>query len=382
MSASPSLSGGERRFITPADGAAQEFVVYQGLASLPPGVQALFREAALREGFFMSLPWLANLAAHGGLASGGIRLYTLGASEDEPRLLLPLLASSGRLGVRTLSALTNWYSSFYAPLLRTDANASLLLPRMLHRIVTEGWDRIDLRPMDVDSPSFAALEDALRAAGMAAQRYFCFINWYLQVDGRSYAEYAGSLPSPLRNTLKRKEKSLARSGRASFRIVTGVDEADLEAGIAAYEAIYRNSWKSPEPTPAFMPALIRLCAREGWLRLGLAHVDGEPAAAQLWIVCDGVASIYKLAYDERYAALSIGSLLTARMMEHAIDVDRVREVDYLTGDDAYKRDWMSHSRERWGLVAYNLRSARGLALAAINIGGGKLKRLLRGLRGG
>lgn len=298
----------------------------------------------MREGVFMSLPWLANLAAHGGLTSGGIRVYTLGASADEPRLLLPLLASSSGLGVRTLSAPTNWYSSFYAPLLRIDASASLLLPRMLQRIVGEGWDRIDLRPMDVEAPTFAALEDALRSAGMAVQRYFCFINWYLKVEGRSYAEYAASLPSPLRNTLKRKEKSLARSGRASFRIVTGADAADLEAGIAAYEAIYRNSWKSPEPTPAFMPALIRLCAREGWLRLGLAHVDGEPAAAQLWIVCDGVASIYKLAYDERYAALSIGSLLTARMMAHAIDVDRVREVDYLTGDDAYKRDWMSQVR--------------------------------------
>jgi CelD/BcsL family acetyltransferase involved in cellulose biosynthesis len=69
------------------------------------------------------------------------------------------------------------------------------------------------------------------------------------------------------------------------------------------------------------------------------------------------------------------------MMQQAIDVDRVREVDYLTGDDAYKRDWMSHSRERHGIVAYNLRSARGLALAAANIGGGRLRKWLRRIRG-
>jgi CelD/BcsL family acetyltransferase involved in cellulose biosynthesis len=68
------------------------------------------------------------------------------------------------------------------------------------------------------------------------------------------------------------------------------------------------------------------------------------------------------------------------MMQHVIDVDRVREVDYLTGDDAYKRDWMSHSRERHGLVAYNLRTPRGLALAAIHLAGSKLKRLARRLR--
>jgi CelD/BcsL family acetyltransferase involved in cellulose biosynthesis len=248
---------------------------------------------------------------------------------------------------------------------------------MLQRIASEAprWHRIDLRPMDVDSPLFSDTEQAMREAGMAVQRYFCFVNWYLLVEGRSYAEYAQSLPSPLRNTLKRKGRQLERSGRAEFAIITGPD--GLDAAIDAYLSVYRNSWKSPEPTPEFMPSLIRLCAHEGWLRLGVARIDGEAAAAQLWIVCNGVASIYKLAYDERHAALSLGSLLTARMMQHVIDVDRVREVDYLTGDDAYKRDWMSHSRKRYGLVGYNLRSVRGLALAATHLLGGRIRRMLR-----
>jgi CelD/BcsL family acetyltransferase involved in cellulose biosynthesis len=41
------------------------------------------------------------------------------------------------------------------------------------------------------------------------------------------------------------------------------------------------------------------------------------------------------------------------MMQHVIDVDEVVEVDYLVGDDPYKKDWMNHRRERWGIVAYN-----------------------------
>ncbi len=40
------------------------------------------------------------------------------------------------------------------------------------------------------------------------------------------------------------------------------------------------------------------------------------------------------------------------------------EIDYLTGDDAYKSAWMSHRRERIGVLACNLRSARGLLAAA------------------
>ena len=35
-----------------------------------------------------------------------------------------------------------------------------------------------------------------------------------------------------------------------------------------------------------------------------------------------------------------------KLMRHVIDVDQVREVDFGSGDDAYKKDWMSDRRER------------------------------------
>ena len=36
-----------------------------------------------------------------------------------------------------------------------------------------------------------------------------------------------------------------------------------------------------------------------------------------------------------------------------IDIDKVSQVDYLSGNDAYKKDWMSHRWERIGLVAFD-----------------------------
>jgi CelD/BcsL family acetyltransferase involved in cellulose biosynthesis len=113
----------------------------------------------------------------------------------------------------------------------------------------------------------------------------------------------------------------------------------------------------------------------GALRLGIIYIDGEPAAAQLWIVHNGCALIYKLAYDERFADLSVGTILSAALFQHALDVDKVAVVDYLSGDDAYKKDWMSARRERWGILALNPRSLHGALAIARHIGGRAVKRV-------
>lgn len=353
---------------------------YPRLSDLPEQASALFEQASAQRGLFFSLPWFRHLAGSG--LEGDVLLRVFSVREESTgnlAFVLPMRQVAGRYGMRQLEGLSNWYSSLYG-LVGAGTSQHRALSALTAEIATERprWDILDLHPLDPEDPSFEALVQALRAAGMATQRYFCFHNWYLDVAGRCYDAYAAGLPSRLKNTLKRKGRQLEKSGRARFDIVTGGEQ--LESAIAAYEQVYAASWKAPEPSPNFMPGLMRLCADQGWLRLGIATVDNEPAAAQLWIVCAGVASIYKLAYDEKFASLSIGSLLTERLMRHVIDIDRVREVDYLTGDDAYKRDWMSHSRERCGIIAFNLRSVRGIAAAALHLGGGLLKTGLRRLR--
>ncbi len=52
------------------------------------------------------------------------------------------------------------------------------------------------------------------------------------------------------------------------------------------------------------------------------------------------------------------------MFRHALDEDRVTRIDYGTGDEPYKRDWMGERATLWRLEAFNLGSPRGLAGAA------------------
>ena len=351
---------------------------YTGFNSLPRGYTCLFEESC-RKSFFYSMPWFKNLAAAVLENNDVVRIYGVVMDDVAQTPVAALVmqyknVSSGRLRSYQLSGLSNYYSSLFGPIVGN-------LPYSIHDIMqhlvgaicsdTPMWHVIDCNPLDIESLCYAALVDSLQNCGMIVQTYFCFGNWYLQVNGRSYKEYFETLPSTMKSTLKRKSKKWEKQAGARLEIITGGN--DLAAAIEAYEKVYRVSWKVPEPYPLFIRGLIHTCAATGLLRLGLAYVEDEPVAAQLWIVNEGTASIYKLAYDERWAHLSIGSILTARLMEYVIEVDKVREVDYLTGDDSYKQTWMSHRRERWGIRAFNPWTLKGLFGAIRHIGGHAVK---------
>ena len=339
-----------------------------------------------RGDLFSTMPWWQLFEQH--IATDHARRRIYAAYDDttgRPRGVLLTYQMSERTGfsnARALSAMSNYYSGLFEPIVDgAGPDGDDAIRALVEFVANERprWDAIDFHPLDHDAVSFSTLHRTLRRAGFAVQPYFCFGNWYLEVDGRSHAEYFSSLQSRTRNTVQRRTRRLEREGNAEIRIVT--DLADVDAAMDAYERVYNSSWKKPEPYGAFIRDFARSAAEYGWLRLGLAYINGEPAAAQIWFVMDGTAYIFKLAYDERFVDLSIGSILTNTLMKHVIDCDRVRVVDYLSGDDSYKRDWMSHRRERWGLVAFNLSTWRGVASAARHIGGATVKRWINTLRG-
>ena len=328
--------------------------VYHHPDALPAEVQT-FMTKAERHNVSCGLAWYRNLAETVYPANPGLRFYVL-RSGAQLMAVLPLRADKIR-GSWQLQSLSNFYTSLYEPVLEPGLKSREMVA-VLSAIEAEfpGLASLTLTPMDPGSHSYQTLLGAMRIKGWIAFEYFTFGNWYQPV-GFDWASYLAARSGPLQNTLRRMGRKFAGDG-GTLEIVTNPKE--LPVAIAAYEKVYAASWKKPEPFPAFTPALMQTYAAKGFLRLGLAWIGGEPVAAQLWIVSHGRAEIYKLAYDERFKGYSPGTLVTAMLMEHAIDKDKVNEVDYLIGDDAYKKTWMSHRRERWGLVAYNPRSLRGL----------------------
>jgi hypothetical protein len=275
-------------------------------------------------------------------------------------------------------ALTNYYASLYSPLNSTASDRALAMTNAVRQL-TDSRPKIStvaLAPLDEQATDTSELAKALAGQGWYARRYFCFGNWYLPCEGITFDAYMTSRDSQLRNTWVRKSKKLLAAGRVWIATST----ADVESAMDAYDAVYAKSWKQPEPYAGFVRGWARICARRGWLRLGIASVDDVPIAVQFWFTMNRRAYIFKLAYDEAQSKWSAGTVLTAHMIRQALDVDHVIEIDYLTGDDAYKKSWMTHRRERIGLMACNLHSLRGLAAAARESAGAVRTRLRKRLR--
>lgn len=354
--------------------------VYRSLADMPPATLALFRDSVGTEAPG-GLAW-HRLLAQDAMSLGQQTLFyvvSAGGPDGKPLAVLPMrmTAPSRRSfrprGPQTLA--TMWTTRCHPLLADSVEDPAPLLRALIAAIVAEPeCDGIKLEPLAREEPIFDYLLDACRQAGLVVQTFFSFSNWYLEVGGRSADEFFADLPPRLGHTISQKTRRLTTSGRSRIQVFTGGE--GIEEAIADCERVYRTGWQSAERYQGFLPGLMRACANQGWLRLGLLYVDEEPGAVQFWIVPGRSALVFSQAYDERFAKLSLGTVLMAHMMRRAIDVDRVEVVDCLQGDDAYKREWMSHRRERWGILAMNPRTTRGVLGILRHVVGRFVKRAL------
>lgn len=277
---------------------------------------------------------------------------------------LPLMGNEAQL-----RSLANWYSFRARPVFSGGGEALL---GALARDLASKARRISLAPMPEGDAAFAAA--AFTAAGWAVRAAQCDVNHRLELSGRSFAEYWTGRPGQLRETVRRKRAK----GLVDIEVLDRFDPVAW----AAYEEVYARSWKPAEGSPAFLRRLAESEGAAGNLRLGIARIAGKPVAAQLWTVEHGAAYIHKLAHDEAARAHSPGTLLSHALFAHAIDRDRVGAIDFGTGGDPYKRDWMEISRPllrldmhrprhplSWPHLLRNRLRGQGYPLAAVQHGG-------------
>ena len=277
---------------------------------------------------FDRLAWWQGLTEH-----CGVEPLLAVARDGEGVAVLPLQRSGAGY-----EALANWYSFRFRPLISGGGDAASLLTAIAGSLVPRAR-RLTLSGVAGEDGSAKLLRCAFEDAGWLVFSNICDTNHILFLNGRKFSDYLDSRPGPLRTALRRK------SGKVATQILDYFDAASW----ADFEDVYRESWKPAEGSPEFLRSFAEAEGAAGRLRLGIARTQGRVVAAQLWTVEGNTAFIHKLAHREAAKALSPGTVLSAALFAHTIDRDQVALIDFGTGDDPYKRDWMEQTRPRYRL---------------------------------
>ena len=333
-----------------------EFVCYTDWNQLPESADALFDDGS-RTSIFFSRPWFENLT-------------TTVLQDDESLLLACVVEAETVLAIlplkthnqKHLTGLTHLYSSLYS-LLLTGQNQQEILQCLAHGLDHIPIASLRLDPVAEDDRNVQMLQQAMETMGYQCHHHFRFYNWIHRVHGQTFEAYMASRPSRVQNTIARKQRKLKREHGYDIRLYT---DQSLRQALADYSAVYRSSWKAFEQFDDFIEGLAYSLSAAGWLRLAILYIEDKPAAAQFWFVAHDKASIFKLVYDQTWKQYSPGSILISYLMEHVIEIDKVAEIDFLTGNDAYKQDWMSERRKRRAVSFYKANKPRGLIERLIN----------------
>jgi len=333
-----------------------------GIATAPPDIHALFDRQMRPEG---SWAWFEVLAAT--TLSGGEEALVVALVDANGSALaaMPVIAIGGKV----IRGLTSPFTTLF-PLSLGGGEEARLFGKLLAGKVGAS---LRLDALDGAESTTAALQEGLAAGGLAVLRFRHFANWFERIQ--DFAGYWDGRDSRLKATVKRKAAPLLRQGRLGFELI------DLAArgqeGREVYNAIYAKSWKPAEPHPRFIDALLEGLGARGLARLAVARIDGTPAAAQIWLVQDQRATIFKLAHDPAFDRQSPGTLLTHWVLSQLHDQSGVRDVDFGRGDDSYKRQWLSSTRDRVGLLAAHPSTLKGLATILFDILPSKFATYLR-----
>jgi len=339
--------------IAPFQRLSMKFKCYTGWEQLPASANTLFAKGKINS-LFYSRPWFENLTA---VALENDQAMVLACVLDENKVLalLPLMKCEGNIWY----SLKHRYTSLYS-LLLVDSDQLDIQQRVL-ACLAQGLSQLPIKglllePVANNDSGLNALQQSLESAGFNCDYTFRHYNWLYRVQGQSYEDYMETRPARLRNTIARKKRKLEREYGYEIRLFKGNEVPQM---MPDYYATHNASWKASEQYIDFFNGLVEGFSKQGWSRLAVLYVNGQPTAAQIWFVVHGKANIFRLSYDEAWKQYSVGSILTSFLMEYVIDTDNVEEIDFLTGNDTYKQDWMSDRRERFVLSCVKNIKAKG-----------------------
>ncbi|MCW2274189.1 GNAT family N-acetyltransferase [Rhodoblastus acidophilus] len=272
-----------------------------------------------------------------------------------------------------LSLARSWthdYGCSGAPLL-DRACAPVVLERMLAWLHHRRLNAVRTRLLPKTHPAYAVMQEHAGRAGLT----FTIVDEHdrAALDATQVGVAARDFVSAERRSkLRRRFRRLRERGAAAFHVTRGAE--DLREQIEAFMLMEAKGWKGRKGTAflsdpghaTFLRAMSRTLGRQGKCRVFWLSLDGRMIAANI-ILQDGRGGAYfwKTAYDEDFASLSPGALLTMDMTDRLLADRSVAFVDSCAIPNHPMIDHMWRGRLRVGDVMLAIAPDRPLAFAGL-----------------
>lgn len=166
----------------------------------------------------------------------------------------------------------------------------------------------------------------------------------------TWEDYLATQSSSRRQTIRRKERKLAREFSV---VVRDHDAATFEEGWRALNALHSERWSGVTAFSPDVAEMHRVFARSlaecGALWLTTMELDGAPAAAWYGFTEGDTVFFFQSGRSNEHQQHSVGQVLMGMMIRRAIERG-FRRFDFLRGDEPYKASWTSSQRLTWELV--------------------------------
>jgi CelD/BcsL family acetyltransferase involved in cellulose biosynthesis len=165
----------------------------------------------------------------------------------------------------------------------------------------------------------------------------------------NWEAFRKTLGKKLRSNIGYYERSLEKQFAVEYRLAT---PETLESDLAAFFELHQKRWNkrwlpgafASRAARAFHTDAARGLLEAGMLRLHTLTLDGTIQAALYCFQKDARCYYYLGGFEPTLARHSIGTVLTARAIRHAIEQDSATEFDFLRGDEGYKYKWGAQDR--------------------------------------
>jgi CelD/BcsL family acetyltransferase involved in cellulose biosynthesis len=134
-------------------------------------------------------------------------------------------------------------------------------------------------------------------------------------------------------------------------LVKHAELGSLEETMRIFFSLHQKRWISKGKTGVFNDQdsrdnwlnKARLLAERDWLALYFLTADGKPIATQFCLEYNQRIHAVLSGFDPAYSSYSVGNLIILKILEKCIE-KKVREYDFMRGDESYKFTWRAELR--------------------------------------